>query len=869
MTASPMSVRSQLGPYQIVNLVGVGGMGEVYRARDSRLRREVAIKVLPPGYGDDPELLKRLAREARTAGQLNHPNIVAVYDVGSEDGVEYVVMEMLEGETLGSKLESGRLSPRKALDYAAQIAHGLAAAHEKDIIHRDLKPDNIFITRDGRVKILDFGLARENRPEDILTRLSSRLTTPGMVMGTAAYMSPEQARGQVVDHRSDIFAFGVTLYEMLSGKLPFEKETAVETMTAIINGEPQELAELVPGLPPVVYRVVSHCLEKSPDQRFQSARDLVFDLENCSQIGWPGSSAFPAGALSRPKQFRLAAAGAAIAIVLISIVALALWKMRAPPAAPPFFRRLTFQPVLIQTARFTADGQTVVYSASGKGQPLRVHVLRTDRPESQALSIPNSELAGVSRTGEMMIILNSRLFDWTGAGILAQVPVLGGTPREIIDGVIRADCAPDGRLAVWRRTEKGVNQLEFPIGNVLYTSPKNIYALRVSPKGDRVAINISTGGQNTDIMVFGLDGSKRTLTSGEVWVRGMAWTPDGKEVWFSIPRVTEGGVPSIYGVNQDGKERLVMRTPGWPWLLDISRDGTVLLGLTSYRGGISVPIDGSDQERDLSWLDASVLADISSDGKAILFTEWNEGVQYKATAYMRSTDGSPAVRLGEGVGVAFSPRKDKVLAFRTGAKRRELILLPTGPGKTETLPNDLDSLWGGFLPDGRIVITAQTAEGPRMFIQARDGKPPRPLTPAGTAVGYINSSGWGAIKPISPDGQWILVFDRNQRALLYPLPSPAGDRTPRLAAGVLPGDWPAGWSADGRHIYVYQALEMPAKIYDVDLVTGERRLLREVPIPDAEGVFRMSPFLLMPDGRSFAYNYFRQSAMLYTATGLR
>jgi len=276
MTVTALSRRDHLGPYQILSLVGAGGMGEVYRARDPRLRRDVAIKVLPSECAENRELLKRLEHEARAVGQLNHPNIVAVYDFGSEDGLEYVVMELLEGETLGKKLVSGPLSPQEALDYAAQIAHGLAAAHEKNIIHRDLKPDNIFITRDGRVKILDFGLAREVPVENVLTRLSSGLTTPGMVVGTAAYMSPEQARGLTVDHRSDVFSFGITLYEMLAGKSPFEKETAFDTMLAIISSEPPALAEQAPNLPPVLYRVVSHCLEKSPDARFASSREPIY-----------------------------------------------------------------------------------------------------------------------------------------------------------------------------------------------------------------------------------------------------------------------------------------------------------------------------------------------------------------------------------------------------------------------------------------------------------------------------------------------------------------------------------------------------------------------------------------------------------------
>ncbi|HEX6099765.1 MAG TPA: protein kinase [Thermoanaerobaculia bacterium] len=860
MSATALSPRSRLGPYQIISLVGAGGMGEVYRARDSRLRRDVAIKVLLPEEARDSELLKRLQREARAISQLNHPNIVAVYDVGSEDGVEYVVMELLEGETLGKALGDGKLSARKALEYATQIARGLAAAHEKGIVHRDLKPENVFITRDGRVKILDFGLAHQLRNERELTHMSTKLTTPGMTLGTVSYMSPEQTRGLELDPRSDIFSFGVVLFEMLAGKRPFEAETAFETMTAILNCEAPDLRELVPNLPPVLYRIVARCLAKSPDSRFQTANDLVFDLETCAEITWAPSGMPPA--LAPPSYRRFLPAAAVVAALLLAVAALAYWKPWTSPAADPSFRRLTFRPGLIPSARFTADGETVVYSASWKGQPLRVHMLRTDRPESQAVAIPNAELAAISPGGEMAVLLNARFYDWTGGGTLAVAPVLGGTPREVMDRVMLADWLPDGRMAVWRVNDKGEQQLEFPLGRVVYSSPSIVFALRVSPKGDQVALNVRTDGQKSEVVVIDLDGKKRTLASAVVFARGMAWTPDGKEIWFTTPPDAQQ-VPTIYAVDLEGRQRMVMRTPGWPWLHDISRDGAVLMALTSNQAGIVVQSGGED--RDLSWLDASILADVSVDGKEILFTEFNEGVAYKPTIFMRATDDSPAVRLGEGVALAFSPDKSVVLALRAAGKRRELILLPTGAGKTEVLPNDLDCLWAGWLPDGRILINARTPQGPRMFIQARGGGAPRPLTPPGTAIGFINSVGGGAVKPLSPDGQSLLVFDQANKAWLYPL---AGG-TARPAPGVLPGDRPGGWSRDGRQLYVFPSLQVPAAVHAVDLVTGERRLHRKFALPDLDGVFRMGPFLLMPDGQSFAYGYSRQLSTLYTATGLR
>ncbi len=840
-------------------------MGEVYRARDARLRRDVAIKVLPSVVAANSDLLKRLEREARAIGQLSHPNIVAVYDVGSEEGVEYVVMELIEGETLGDVLSAGRIPPRKALDYGIQIARGLAAAHEKGIVHRDLKPDNVIVTRDGRVKILDFGLAQQFSG-NALSEMTSKLTTPGTTVGTVSYMSPEQARGQTLDPRSDIFSFGTVLFEMLSGTLPFEEGTVFETMTAILNNETPDLRERVPNLPPLLYRIVTHCLEKAPGARFQTAGDLVFDLEACAELSWAPSNAryIEPPAPARPRRaFPVNVAIAVAATVAVMAAAWLVYAKRWNPAADVSFRRLTFRPGLIPSARFTADGETVAYSASWKGGPLGVHVLRTDRPESQSLAIPNAELAAVSHGGEMAVLMNARFYDWTGGGTLAVVPVLGGTPREIMNGVTLADWSSDGRLAVWRVNEKGEQQLEYPPGNVLYSSPALVFALRVSPKGDQIALNIRTEGQKSEVIVIGTDRSKRKLASAVVFARGMAWTPDGKELWFTTPPDGQE-VPAIYAVTMDGQQRMVMRTPGWPWLHDIARNGTVLLALNGSQGGIMVQQpDGTEKE--LSWLDASVLADVSTDGKYVLFTESNEGVQYKSTVYMRATDDSPAVRLGEGIALGFSPGRDVALAMRRAATRGDLLLLPTGVGKMEVLHNDLQCVWAGWLPDGRILINATTKEGPRMFIQARDGTPPRPLTPPGMAIGSTNSVGGGATKPVSPDGRFVFVFDGQKRPWLFPVAGGA----PQPVRGVLPNDRPGGWSRDGRHLYVFHTLEVPAKVYDVDLATGERRLLRQFSPADPDGVFRMGPFLLMPDGHSFAYGYYRQVSTLYTAKGLR
>src|SRR5664279_3708593 len=299
---------TKLGPYEILSPLGAGGMGEVYRARDTRLGREVAVKVLPASFSQDADRLKRFEQEARAAGVLNHPNITAVHDIGTStgDGAPYIVTELLEGETLRARLAGGAIAVSKAIDYAVQIAKGLAAAHEKGIIHRDLKPENLFLTNDGRVKILDFGLAKLTQPEGQSgpqTNLptAAAATEPGVVMGTLGYMSPEQVKGKPADQRSDLFSFGAILYEMLSGVRAFHRDSAAETMSAILREEPPDLSATNKSVQPGLERIVRHCLEKNPEERFYSARDLAFDLEALSGLSGTSEAAakFP-GARSRP-----------------------------------------------------------------------------------------------------------------------------------------------------------------------------------------------------------------------------------------------------------------------------------------------------------------------------------------------------------------------------------------------------------------------------------------------------------------------------------------------------------------------------------------------------------------------------------------
>src|SRR5580698_4690143 len=322
-----LAAGTKLGPYEIVSLLGAGGMGEVYRARDSRLRRDVAVKVLPQTLSLDADRLRRFEQEALATAALNHPNILAVFDIGTHEGSPYVVSELLEGETLRERMNGGAIATRKALDFALQIAHGLAAAHEKGIIHRDLKPENLFLTKDGRLKILDFGLAKLTQADPgssshtamaTATHGTPHATEAGVVMGTAGYMSPEQVRGLALDTRSDIFSFGAILYEMLSGKRAFHGDTPADTMSSILKEDPPDLSATNRNVSPALERIVQHCLEKSPEARFHSASDIAFDLEHLSGIS--GTTARVAALAATPPRGKLVlalASGLAIAAAML------------------------------------------------------------------------------------------------------------------------------------------------------------------------------------------------------------------------------------------------------------------------------------------------------------------------------------------------------------------------------------------------------------------------------------------------------------------------------------------------------------------------------------------------------------------------
>jgi hypothetical protein len=852
-----LSPGARLGPYEILSPLGAGGMGEVYRARDPRLGRDVAIKVLPASFSSNPDRLKRFEQEARAAGVLNHPNITIVYDIGRQDEAPYVVQELLEGETLRADLTGGRrLAPRKAVDYSIQIAQGLAAAHEKGIVHRDLKPENLFVTKEGRVKILDFGLAKLTQAEGPVSASNlPTATEPGVIMGTLGYMSPEQIKGEAVDGRSDIFTLGAILYEMLSGQRAFRGDSAAETMAAILKEDPPDLLLANQNANPGLERLVHHCLEKSPERRFQSARDLAYDLETLSTAS---GATVPAGMrVGRSSKWRAPLAAAA----LVAAGLLAGWgvgKIRQKPASPAY-TRMTFRRGTVFTARFAPDGQTVVYSAAWEGQPARIFAARVGSLESRQLPLPDSRVLAVSPTGELAIQLGRETV-WESTGTLARVPLEGGAPRELLENVTLADWSPDGRdLAVVHKVG-GRYRVEFPIGKVLYETADGIESMRLSPRGDRLAISPYIG----DLLCIDLTGKVTTVTRGWRYIGNIAWRSDD-EIWFGGHKGSEKY--AVYAVTLSAGERLVREEAGGIYFHDVSRNGRVLLNDYFWNSSLVALTGATGAERDLPWMDRSAVADIGHDGRSVLFTEWGEGGGGKKTVYLRAVDATAAVRLGEGWGLALSPDGRWVLT-RPAEASDPYLLLPTGPGQPKRLEHKglttVDS--ERFLPDGTgFLFLARAGKGPlKAYVQSLDGGEPREVSREGLSVGSYAELSVGGVA-VSPDGRFFAALGPDALIAIYSMNG--GGSKP--LAGVENGEIPILWSADGRSIYAYKVKVAPAPVFKLDVATGRRELWKTVAPADRSGLVAIDGIVMTPDATSYAYCYERILTSLQVVDGLR
>jgi Tol biopolymer transport system component len=846
-------------------------MGEVYRARDTKLGRDVAVKVLPSHLADTPAALARFEREAKAVAALSHPNILAIFDFGSDGGTAYAVTELLEGSTLRDRLDTP-IPTRKAIDYAVQIARGLGAAHAKGVVHRDLKPENVFVTDDGRVKILDFGLARQGPAiapaggDETYSPTFARHTDPGTVMGTVGYMSPEQVRGETGDHRSDLFSFGALLYELVSGRRAFQRDTAAETMTAILKEEPPELVSDAggAGVPAPVARLVQHCLEKNPAERFQSASDVAFALQALAGASTSTAQAVLAGPLpaaSRPRWLALAGLAALTTVVVAAGAAFVAGRSMAPPQSAASFVPLTYQPQMIFRALFTPDGKTVVFSAALKGTSVELFTLSQEYPEARNLGLRATQLLSISSKNELAVLTGARhvghrLF----TGTLARMPLGGGAPREILEGVREADWAPDGNSLAIIREVNGRDRLEFPVGKVLYESSGYVSDLRVSPAGDRIAfldhpIKFDDRG---GVAVVDMAGKKTTLSDGYWGLQGLVWSRDGRDVLFS------GGASyaqfKVYrAVVSSGRVGQILESAGGLTLYDIAADGRWLASRDDVARVMMAKAPGASEETNLSWLDFSHASTIAPDGRVLLFTEESGALGNNYAVCLRKTDGSPVVRLGEGFAMDLSPDGKWALGTIPGTKD-QLMLYPTGAG--ESRPLDAGPVGqftsGRWFPDGKRVLVCGSEAGraERCYVEDTGGGLPRAVTPEDTHKGFV-----------SPDGTLVLVQRGANAAAVFELYPVAGGAS-KVLQGLTSDDIVIQWARDGRSLLVSRGA-VPARVERVNLDTGRRDPQRVLGPANPVGVLAVRSITMADNPDVYAYNVDQQLSRLFVVQGAR
>ena len=859
-------IGTSFGHYRVLSKLGEGGMGEVYRATDSRLKREVALKVLPPSVAGDPERLARFQREAEVLASLNHPNIAHVHGLEESSGASALVMELVDGEDLSLRLAGGPLPVHKALEIAQQIATALEFAHEQGIIHRDLKPANIKVRPDGTVKVLDFGLAKSLTPAGEQHSTVTQISASGLIIGTPAYMSPEQARGESTGRETDVWAFGVVFYQMLTGVSPFGRKTSADTLVQVLTAPVDE--SLLPAtVPASMRRLIRRCLERDLKRRWRSMGDARIEIEEAlaNPAETSGTAFAPAAAPAAPvTRRRVLASGVGVLGALATGVGGGVWLDRQlRPTAVPAYQRLTFRRGVIRSARVTPDGQTILYGALWENSDCRVHTVRLDGPESQPLDLPNANVLAISKSGEMAVALGRHEESVFTIGTLARVPLAGGAPKPLVENVKFADWSPDGReLAIVRRAEAG-DYLEFPVGQVLVApvtgGSSGLGFPRVSPDGTRVAYVRYRGPLSLvgRVEIADRSGATTVLSPEYLNIHGLCWrgnqivytAADDRPLFRALRTVNPGG----------GESRTIVRLPGNSTVWDALPDGRLVLAQTDDHGVLMAKAPGETSERDLSWLDAPSLEDLSRDGKWVLFTEYGQGGGHDSTSYLRATDGSAAIRLGPGRAMALSPDAKWVICGPKGfGPWPYLEVIPTGAGQSRRVEgHGLSYRYARWLADGkRIIVSANESERlPRLFVLDVGGGPPVAISPEG--VGYFTVSPTDSTVA-AKFGKAIRLYDANDP-----------HATPREIPGLSGTEFPIGWTT-GRLLAVRYGdpTTTPGAVIQIDPKTGQQSLWKDLWPRDRAGLLTMARIFTTPDGSSYAYNWHRALSNLYVAEGL-
>ena len=830
-------------------------MGEVFRARDERLGRDVALKLIKPASGDNPDHLRRFELEARAAAALNHPNILAIYDVGFEGSTPYIVSELLQGMTLRQRFMGGPIPVAQTAEYALQIALGLTAAHARHIVHRDLKPENLFLTEDGRVKILDFGVAKlqssseDGRSVEALTTV----TKSGSVIGTVAYMAPEQLRGKHVDHRSDIFSFGSILYEMLTAHRAFSGETEVDTMTAVLIEQPPDADLQSSAIPQAFQNIVRHCLEKEPENRFQSAKDLAFALQTLS-----GSSPGKEISFSKPRPHTRKVLPWAVASALAAVSITLLVINLQPAAPPPSYTPLTSEAGTIDAARFSPDGRSVFYSAGWNNKPIQIYSTVGNSLLVQPLNLSDASLLAISSSHELAVALHGTHTGQleTVNGMLASTPLAGGSPKELLADVRWADWDSRGRLAVVHYQD-GRSHLECPIGQVIYQSPGWISHIRFSPSGDKIAFmdHPALWDDRGTLSLVDMAGHVQVLSPEWEAEDGLAWSPDGKEIWFTAAKKGNNG--NLMAVDMKGKIRALLTVPGGLTLQDVSTDGRLLVTLNSKRLAMAATGLGSKQDVELSWHDWNVAKDISPDRQWVLFEDSSEAAGPKYAVAIRKVDGAPPIRLGDGSAGGLSPDGKWAISVSTDGPAA-VTLLPIGAGQPRSLNVtglEVSNGYARFLADGQKIAVNGKEHGhlDRCYLLDLGGAKPKPLTPEGTRCGAS-----------SPDSKFIVGVAASSTAELYPVDGGA----PRPLSGLEADFQPVQWSDDGAALYGYRLGEFPGKIYRFNIASGKTTVVQELRPAAPAGVVLIAPIIISRDGKHFAYSYSQILSTLYLISGV-